>query len=1179
MKSQESNFPKLINDTPSLEDRLGAHKRIADTLCEIVRSNQGGKTIALEGEWGAGKSTVIKLVQQNLEKNSNHLVVIYDAWVHAGDPLRRAFLSALIDELLGKKWLKDAKHWSDKKEHLARRVKDSEKITTPTFTLFGKLLLLTMLLVPLASVLFSGLYMSLARSDFSDFTLGSGTGLGLIVAGIFSILPFGLVILKAFIGWISGKSSDDWALILNKSSISEKTLSIETPDPTTIEFQEVFNEALTKALEVETKKLILVIDNLDRLSVEEAELVWSMLRSFIDNPAFNESSWMGKLWIVVPVATSIVKTQSWAESVNTIKSGQAIADAVKANKDKFLEKVFQVRLALPPPVLADWKNYLELLLKEAFGDLEQEHFSNVHRIYEVYIQDARDDSHLTPTPRELVIFTNELVALKIQWKDLFSISLLAAYILSTRKTNVIPALQKRSIPSGRILRLLNHSQVIADFAAIYFNLDDKLKAQHLLLRPVVEKGLMNGEEQELLSNLIADRSFEHIIDSVIAVSLGDWALENPEFFFNSMIVLNRIENPTQVEKENSEPEPHINKYVFNDVTKNCVTTQGVKSINNFPALPLGVKNCAEGIINFIELTEDIQIDKAVMSSLRRMNSVSEEYKSVDAKIVPSDQNIEQWLEQLDTLVKHDRIAAMLPRDGNSPIALPITQELWASFCCKFTSDINVLSAFSPSFGLSEVEKYISENCIKSYKFGWEEFSTIKREADLSNITFLNSISQSITAQLFSQPTIDFGYIESMLWTILYLENKNENYKLALTDIVNSGWIHHHLYAMVVKEKRESAAILILAILKARPNPTLPVVVGNGQAGQTILTQLMTTPAGNPEVTEAIVQGIEELSLHRLLIDIPMNAPTPSGVSGFVFAAAGLIKNVNDIYAQFSLTSSDDFAKEVETYLNCAYPKNEDKTKPRNEIVRFNVKSRNLLSLLSEESNRELKNDWLYATALSVGGINDENYVAKCIEMCRGVDETTWLPKVSSYSWAVMLINELVSKGKVTNFGSPLRNAMLSVAKKAMNGSEAIGIEEKYLSNLANSLQEIHKHGFAEDMFDIAAQPATQISPVFWEKFGFAVSSSVQRQFMKVRAIRTIVKPMVARGDIAGLKWFANLLKEVGIERIDDDKMAIGDFVEAANDSIIQQNAQSELVDLLTNILELLGQPYKPPLKE
>ena len=80
---------RLLPDKPAAADTLGgAHDRVASAIADLVQSEGGGNAIGLEGGWGAGKSTIVRLVTGKLMDDStgSTRVAVFDAWAHQGDP-------------------------------------------------------------------------------------------------------------------------------------------------------------------------------------------------------------------------------------------------------------------------------------------------------------------------------------------------------------------------------------------------------------------------------------------------------------------------------------------------------------------------------------------------------------------------------------------------------------------------------------------------------------------------------------------------------------------------------------------------------------------------------------------------------------------------------------------------------------------------------------------------------------------------------------------------------------------------------------------------------------------------------------------------------------------------------------------------------------------------------------
>lgn len=76
-------------------------KRYAESLKDTILNAPTPFNIGLYGEWGSGKSSIIKTAQTQLESNPNQKIkfVIYDAWKYANDSFRRMFLKTLQEQL------------------------------------------------------------------------------------------------------------------------------------------------------------------------------------------------------------------------------------------------------------------------------------------------------------------------------------------------------------------------------------------------------------------------------------------------------------------------------------------------------------------------------------------------------------------------------------------------------------------------------------------------------------------------------------------------------------------------------------------------------------------------------------------------------------------------------------------------------------------------------------------------------------------------------------------------------------------------------------------------------------------------------------------------------------------------------------------------------------------------
>ena len=90
------------------------HAATANAIAHLVLNEDGGRVIGLEGEWGSGKSTVVRILADSVRsvatakpsKDANDTrVFLFDAWAHQSDPLRRTFLETLLKKLVEWEWI------------------------------------------------------------------------------------------------------------------------------------------------------------------------------------------------------------------------------------------------------------------------------------------------------------------------------------------------------------------------------------------------------------------------------------------------------------------------------------------------------------------------------------------------------------------------------------------------------------------------------------------------------------------------------------------------------------------------------------------------------------------------------------------------------------------------------------------------------------------------------------------------------------------------------------------------------------------------------------------------------------------------------------------------------------------------------------------------------------------
>jgi hypothetical protein len=76
-------MPSLLSDRPAVTDHLG-FEHFADILADVVRTTPPPFTVGVFGEWGSGKTTLMRFVRQRLDNSEGVKTVWFNAWKYDG---------------------------------------------------------------------------------------------------------------------------------------------------------------------------------------------------------------------------------------------------------------------------------------------------------------------------------------------------------------------------------------------------------------------------------------------------------------------------------------------------------------------------------------------------------------------------------------------------------------------------------------------------------------------------------------------------------------------------------------------------------------------------------------------------------------------------------------------------------------------------------------------------------------------------------------------------------------------------------------------------------------------------------------------------------------------------------------------------------------------------------------
>ena len=422
-------LPKVnfIQDKAADEDRFGSHTRVARAIASVVTTHKNLKVIGLIGAWGSGKSTILRFVQDALKKESSIDVYcfLFDAWRHQNDPPRRSFLETLVHFFVAEKLANPEKKatWQSRLDKLSGRVEEWEKTVTPTLTTSGRLLVWSLFFLPIGAPFVNHEWYSKAFAPTSSLIEYWAFPVGVLLLALPLLLALGTYIYWrpaiwpwkcAFWSTHRGKHSDESIISLVMNRQQEKALHriTRTPDPTAIEFQDMFRRIMRDVAR-EDRRFIFVIDNLDRLPETDAVAIWGTIRSFFLGAQETDSICKNTVepLVILPIDEGAIRRMYHATHGED-------ADALAKS---FMDKTFDLVFRVTPPVLSDWGAYLEGQLRSVFGDsMEAEWPYITCTLYEQFIFQARKHQTNTAaenavTPRSINTLVNSIATLWLQW--------------------------------------------------------------------------------------------------------------------------------------------------------------------------------------------------------------------------------------------------------------------------------------------------------------------------------------------------------------------------------------------------------------------------------------------------------------------------------------------------------------------------------------------------------------------------------------------------------------------------------------------------------------------------------------------------------------------------------------------------------------------------------------------
>lgn len=518
---------KIIIDAPTDQDlfRGKGHERTAAALVDAIREfDNVDRAVGLDGPWGSGKSSVVEIAAKMLEESpssdgpSFHFFT-FDIWKSQGSAFRRSFLEYLLT------WAKS--EFPDQRAELddiEKNVKGKTRIvetdTQPLLDWYGIVLLILLPFLPI--------FYFWAKGTFDALNELPDSGSFLLSKPFLLLVAF--VLVTIFVAWKTYRTKKKTSqpltfkaafsrtmLISSKQHQDQKvTQTIREVDPNDYEFHITLRQVLG-LIQADGGRVVLVLDNIDRLPRDEIPEYWALVRSIFSRAEHDKTDAPERaLTAIVPYDRKLIELGVVKENLSdTNKSG---AQLTKLSSREVFSKTFDEVLTVAPPVLSNARDFFADKLKEALPGGVQT--GDVFRTYRIFSELLRAEGGTT-TPRQIVSFINDLCGLYVLHAGKYRLPTVAAYLAHHDTLDGDPSiLSKKDGLDERIASFSGDPELNRNLAAMVFNVDADLAFQILLDEPIAQAA--SASDADDLISISSAPGFDLRVVDVMSQNLEGW---------------------------------------------------------------------------------------------------------------------------------------------------------------------------------------------------------------------------------------------------------------------------------------------------------------------------------------------------------------------------------------------------------------------------------------------------------------------------------------------------------------------------------------------------------------------------------------------------------------------------------------------------------------------------------
>lgn len=368
----------------NVDDDQFRYQDFANNLRKIIECNKTPFNIAIVGKWGLGKSSLINMALAPLrKKEEEYLVCDINAWKYEKDEIGKAFLKELYENVRKQKIL-SFNFFHKEYDKLVKDDLNKENIINKNgnWKKLGCFVLISFVVSLIAFFIYCKVSNDFYGINFSTWEFIESTSLR-YCKNIGSILIIPLVV------WL-GK------LFMDKLNVPvSKNYEVSFPLETQADYEIYLRNLLDKYCNKNpNKKIVVVVDDLDRLSAAKIVEALDALKIFMEYEEFV---------FIVPFDDEILK-----KALDNNKLKQINDYDNRYDGDMVLDKLFQYKIYLPQLIKSDMRNYAFQICREDCSDFIKEFFAGSQELFEEIVGKILIHNNVS-TPRQVKKIINTFI--------------------------------------------------------------------------------------------------------------------------------------------------------------------------------------------------------------------------------------------------------------------------------------------------------------------------------------------------------------------------------------------------------------------------------------------------------------------------------------------------------------------------------------------------------------------------------------------------------------------------------------------------------------------------------------------------------------------------------------------------------------------------------------------------